>query len=295
MDIAPGERERAAAEARPPLKLGLVGKGIQRSRTPRMHEAEAAAQGLVCHYALIDTELGTTGTLGEILDRAEAEGFAGVNVTYPYKKDAMALLDEVPETARRIGAVNTIVFREGRRSGHNTDCWGFAESIRHNLTVAPLGAALLIGAGGAGGAVGHALLELGYEPIFIADTRADAAEALCLSINAAAGRTLTTRAADPAHAAAAADLIVNATPVGMETHPGCPIDTRCLEPRHAVADIVYFPLETALLSAARATGCTTISGEGMAVFQAVQAFELFTGRPANAGRMRDVFRSLGTA
>ncbi|GLT12600.1 shikimate dehydrogenase [Sulfitobacter porphyrae] len=273
------------------FRMGLVGRGIQLSRTPAMHMTEAGRQGLTCRYDLIDTEGQTDVQLAAILDRAEAEGFAGLNITYPYKQDVVALLDEVSESSKRIGAVNTLVFRDGRRFGHNTDFWGFSESLRRGLPEVKLGTVFLIGAGGAGGAVAHALNDFGVGCVLIADTRPDAAEALANRVRATGGQA--EAVSDIAKAAASADGIVNATPVGMDKLPGTPLDPICLEARHWVADIVYFPLETALLKAACAAGCRTLSGEGMAIFQAVRAFELFTGHAANPDRMGATFRSLG--
>ncbi|WP_198952379.1 shikimate dehydrogenase [Phaeobacter sp. 22II1-1F12B] len=272
------------------FRMGLVGRGIRLSRTPAMHEAEADAQGLKCRYDLLDTEAGTDGSLAEILDRAENAGYAGLNVTYPYKQDVIAHLHQLSDAAKRIGAVNTVVFRDGRRFGHNTDFWGFSESLRRGLSNANLDSVLLIGAGGAGAALGHALADLGVTRLMIADTRTEVAQALALGVGSVA-----TAVSNLAEAASACDGIVNATPVGMAKLPGTPIDAKLLSERHWVADIVYFPLETAFLKAARATGCRTLSGEGMAVFQAVRAFELFTGRPADPDRMRQTFRRLGEA
>lgn len=272
-----------------PFRMGLVGRSIQLSRTPAMHEAEAAAQGLTCRYELLDTDAGTPGELPQILERAEAEGFAGLNVTFPYKQAVMAHLHHLSDAARRVGAVNTVVFRDGERFGHNTDFWGFSESLRTGLPGAPLDDVLLIGAGGAGGALAHALADMGAGRIRIADTRAGAAEALARDVPRAEP------APDLAEAAARATGIVNATPVGMAKLPGTPIEAALLQPRHWVADIIYFPLETELLRTARALGCRTLGGEGMAVFQAVRAFRLFTGREADAGRMRATFRTLGAA
>ncbi|OAN75650.1 shikimate dehydrogenase [Sulfitobacter sp. EhC04] len=273
------------------LRMGLVGRGIGLSRTPAMHEAEAAEQGLDCRYDLIDSDGQAGIQLSDILDTAEADGFAGLNITYPYKQDVISLLDEISDAARRVGAVNTVVFKDGRRFGHNTDFWGFAESFRRGLPDAPLETVLLIGAGGAGGAVAHALSDLGARCILISDTRIDAAEALAAAVCAAGGQAEV--APDLAGAAARANGIVNATPMGMAKLPGTPFDVACLRADHWVADIVYFPLETALLKASRAVGCRTLPGEGMAIFQAVRAFELFTRLPADPDRMRATFRSFG--
>ncbi|SHJ32238.1 shikimate dehydrogenase [Palleronia salina] len=276
-----------AATPRRAFRMGLVGRGIQLSRTPAMHEAEAAALGLACRYELIDTDTGPARDLPEILSRAEAEGFAGLNVTFPYKQEVMAHLDHLSDAARRVGAVNTVVFHEGQRFGHNTDFWGFKESLRVGLPDAPLDDVLLIGAGGAGGALAHALADAGAARIRIHDTRDGAAASL------ARGLAVAEPAGDLADAATHVSGIVNATPVGMAKLPGMPIAPPLLHARHWVADIIYFPLETELLRTASSLGCRTLGGEGMAVFQAVRAFQLFTGRTADADRMRATFRSLG--
>ena len=274
------------------FRIGLVGQGIQQSRTPAMHRAEGAALGLDLRYDLIDTDMmgPAEADIARILDRAEAEGFAGLNITFPYKRAVMAHLHELSESARRVDAVNTVVFRDGRRHGHNTDLWGFAEGLRRNLPDADMRCVLLLGAGGAGGAVAHALAGAGTGRLLVADRQADSAAALVAALNAVMPG-LAALAPDPAKAAALATGIVNATPMGMAKLPGTAIDTALLEPRHWVADIVYFPLETALLAAARARGCHTLSGAGMAVNQAVRAFALFTGHDPDPARMRATFES----
>ena len=147
---------------------------------------------------------------------------------------------------------------------------------------------LLIGAGGAGAAIAHALIDLEVGELLIADTRDGAAEALAQAAGPRASAV-----GYLAAAAAAADGIINATPAGMASSPGIPIEPSLIEARHWVADIVYFPLETELLRLAHERGCRTLGGEGMAVFQAVRAFELLTGRPADANRMRETFHRFG--
>jgi len=268
------------------LRLGLVGRGIGLSRTPRMHEAEAAAQGMHCSYELLDTDAGIESELPDILQWCEAEGFAGLNVTYPYKQDVIPYLHQLSDDAARVGAVNTVVFRDGKRSGHNTDYWGFRESARQGLSGVALDKVLLIGAGGAGAAVAHALADLKVGHIYIADAREEAAATLAAAVGPSASTV-----ADTDATAAIVDGIINATPVGMAKLPGMPIKAASITARHWVADVIYFPLETELLKTARARGCVTLSGENMAVFQAVRAFELFTGRPADATRMQQTFRS----
>ncbi|GAA6187816.1 shikimate dehydrogenase [Litorivita sp. NS0012-18] len=268
------------------VRVGLAGRGIQLSRTPAMHIAEGRAHGLDYRYDLLDPDaMEGAPSLRQIIETAEAEGFAGLNVTFPFKREVIALLDDLSSAAQKVGAVNTVVFANGKRRGHNTDFWGFAESLRRGLPDAPRACALLLGAGGAGGAVAHALRDVGVADLMIFDQSAEAAGNLA---DAVGGRAVS----DLEAAARMADGIVNATPMGMAKLPGTAIDTALLAPRHWVADIVYFPRETALLAHARAKGCRVLDGSGMAVFQAVRAFELFTGLQPDAARMRATFETL---
>lgn len=275
------------AGGRPTLLLGLVGSGIQASRTPALHEREAAELGVCCIYRLIDLDaLGLdAGALPEILTAAERFGFAGLNVTHPCKQAVIPLLDALSPEAQALGAVNTVVLRDGRRVGHNTDWWGFAESFRRELPDVRRDRVVQLGAGGAGAAVAHALLTLDAGEVVIVDTEAGRADALAAALCARFGAGRATTAPSPAAALADADGVVNATPVGMAKYPGMAVPAELLHPGLWVADIVYFPLETALLRHARALGCRTLAGGGMAVFQAVGAFRLFTGREPDAGRM----------
>lgn len=280
----------APAESRGGVLVGLVGEGIGASRTPRMHIEEGRRQGLAYDYRLIDTSLAPPVPLGLLLDRLEAEGYTGVNVTYPFKRETIPHLHSLSRNAEALGSVNTVVFQNGRRFGHNTDYWGFAESFRRGLPTVVRDAVLLVGAGGAGAAVAHALLDAGVGRLMILDPDAGAAERLVAALitRYGAGRA---EVAPDLEAARAADGLVNASPVGMAKLPGSPIPEALVEPRHWVADVVYFPLETPLLAIARAKGCATLPGSGMAIFQAVRAFELFTGRPADAEAMRVTFDS----
>ena len=276
-----------------PIRLGLVGEGIGASRTPAMHEAEARAQGIDLRYDLIDTAAlpPPERDLGPLLARLRAEGYAGINVTHPFKQAVLAHLDAASPEVGRIGAANTVLFADGRLIGHNTDHWGFARSLAEGLPGAPMAEVLLLGAGGAGAAMAPALLAHGAGRLWLHDARAEAAAALAARLTAAFGPGCAALTADPGAQAAGVDGIVNATPMGMAAHPGLPLPDAALLARHWVAEAVYFPLETALLRLARDRGCRTLDGSGMAVFQAVRAFELFTGRPADPRRMRATFDS----
>jgi shikimate dehydrogenase len=273
------------------IRLGLVGRGIQGSRSPAMHMQEAAAQGLALSYVLFDLDApAQTGQeLAQVIDSAEREGFAGVNVTYPFKQAIIPLLHELSPDARRLGAVNTVVFRSGRRVGHNTDWSGFAESFRRGLPDVALGRALQVGAGGAGAAVAYALLAQGVGQLSVHDVDGARAEELVTTLKDLFGNDRAVVTRDLPGAMALADGLVNATPVGMTKYPGAPVPAALLRPGQWVADVVYFPLETELLAAARRIGCRTLDGGGMAVFQAADAFRLFTGVDPDTERMRGRF------
>ena len=289
------EAEMFAPVVAPAILEGLIGAGIQLSRSPGMHEAEAVAQGMRLTYRLIDLEVLREGAeaLPRLLSMAQAAGFAGLNITYPCKQAVIPLLDELSPDALALGAVNTVVFADGKRIGHNTDWWGFAESFRRGLPDASLAHVVQLGAGGAGSAVAHALLTLGAKRLAIVDTDRPKAEALAQSLAGRFGAAQVTAQPDVAIAMTRASGLVNTTPVGMARHPGLPLPVEMLSRPIWVADIVYFPLETALLRAARLLGCRTLDGSGMAVFQAVEAFRRFTGRTADAGRMTAAFAALG--
>jgi len=284
----------SAGSGRPSVLLGLVGAGIQASRTPALHEREAEAQGLRCIYRLIDLDaLGLdAAALPEILTAAARFGFAGLNVTHPCKQAVIPLLDALSPDAQALGAVNTVVLQDGRRVGHNTDWWGFAESFRRGLPDVRRDRVVQFGAGGGGAAVAYALLTLGAGTVVIVDTEAARARDLAATLCARFGDGRAVAAALPAEAMAGADGVVNTTPMGMAKYPGMAVPAELLSPALWVADIVYFPLETELLRRARALGCRTLPGGGMAVFQAVGAFRLFTGREPDATRMLRHFAAM---
>lgn len=272
------------------ITIGLIGRGIQLSRSPVMHEMEASRLGLDCVYHLLDFDrFGLPdAALGEVVQAVASAGFAGVNVTHPFKQAVLPFVDELSVNAASIGAVNTLVFRGGRVKGHNTDCWGFAESFRDGLPGAPVGRVVQFGAGGAGAAVARALIDLGVRELVVVDNDPARATALADRMNTG-GSTRVETATDQAAAVRAAEGIVNCTPVGMAKYPGTPFPTDLLSAHQWVADIIYFPAETELLRIARERGCRVLPGSGMAVYQAVRAFELFTGRAADKFAMVEHF------
>lgn len=282
-------------DERPAILAGLIGAGIGGSLSPALHEREGAEQGLRLIYRRLDlTAPGRVpSTLPALLDAAERTGFAGVNVTHPAKQDVLALLDDVSDDARALGAVNTVVLRDGRRVGHNTDGTGFAAAFARGLPDVTRDRVVQLGAGGAGAAVAHALLGmLRVGRLAIADTDPARAAALVAALRSRFGAGRALPVDDLPAAAAEADGVVNCTPVGMARYPGLPLPEALLRPALWVAEIIYVPLETPLLRAARARGCRTLGGGGMAVFQAAGAFRLFTGVAPDAERMLRHFETL---
>ncbi|MCP1649684.1 shikimate dehydrogenase [Pseudomonas nitroreducens] len=273
---------------------GLIGAGIQASRTPALHEREGDAQGFRYLYRLIDLDtLGVDpAALPDLLAAAERMGYTGLNITFPCKQAVIPLLHELSDEARGIGAVNTVVLRDGKRIGHNTDCLGFAEGFRRNLSDAPRERVVQLGAGGAGAAVAHALLSEGVGQLTIFEVDSARAQALVDNLNAHFGGQRARVGHDLAGAVAEAEGLVNTTPVGMAKLPGAPLPLELLHAGLWVAEIIYFPLETELLRHARSLGCRTLDGGNMAVFQAVKAFELFSGVKANVERMLAHFATM---
>lgn len=273
---------------------GLIGAGIQASRTPALHEHEGDAQGLRYLYRLIDLDQLQldSNALPDLLLAAERMNFTGLNITFPCKQSIIPLLDELSPEARGIGAVNTVVLKDGKRIGHNTDCLGFAEGLRRGLQGVALSRVVQMGAGGAGAAVAHALLSEGVQQLHIFDVESARAQSLADNLNQHFGPGRAKAGVDLPATLAAADGLVNTTPVGMAKLPGMPVPVELLRPGLWVAEIVYFPLETELLRNARALGCRTLDGGNMAVFQAVKAFELFSGVAPDAQRMLAHFQSM---
>jgi shikimate dehydrogenase len=291
-----GRARPANVENHGSFLVGLIGAGIQSSLSPALHEQEASAQGLRYLYRLIDlTALGLgVEALNELLTAAQQTGFAGLNITHPCKQSIIPILDDLSDEARALGAVNTVVLKEGKRIGHNTDWFGFAENFRRGLPDAPRDHVVQLGAGGAGSAVAHAALMCGVKKLTIVDTVPEHAETVAKgrAVRFGPDRVHVAAPAEIAAALATADGLINTTPIGMAKYPGLPLPADLLRPDLWVAEIIYFPMETELLRTARALGCRTLDGGGMVVFQAAEAFRLFTGIEPDAQRMLQHFALL---
>ncbi|MEP6836956.1 MAG: shikimate dehydrogenase, partial [Bradyrhizobium sp.] len=265
---------------------GLIGAPIAQSASPAMHERAADALGIRCHYQLIEVAGADPAGLRALLDGVKNFGFAGVNVTFPYKEAVVPLLDELSDGARAIGAVNTVVVRGGKLTGHNTDTSGFERAIANLVTASRRGPVTLIGAGGVGKAIAFALANLGVAELGIFDSDPAKAAQLAAQLQ---GRLRSRIAASVADAMQGAVGVINGTPVGMLPNRGSPIPVELLHRDLWVADAVYSPLWTPLLIAAKASGAEVMTGRELAIYQAADAFELFTGLRPSTTEMGSAF------
>jgi shikimate dehydrogenase len=262
---------------------GLIGNPVGHSLSPPMHEAAYEALGLDARYVTFEP---SPERLGAALDGAAALGVAGLNVTIPFKRDVLELVDPEP-LAARIGAVNTVDFSTSPPTGHNTDAAGVVRALaRHDVAVSGADA-VVVGAGGAGRATAFALADAGAT-VHVANRTASRATDLAAALDApdaTAGGLDSLEDAVPD-----ADLLVNATSVGMEAEE-TPVPAALLHADLAVLDAVYAPLRTRLLRDAEAAGATTVDGAWMLLFQGVEAFERWTGRDAPVDAMNRALRA----
>ncbi|MDJ0611925.1 MAG: shikimate dehydrogenase [Kiloniellales bacterium] len=251
---------------------GVMGWPVAHSLSPRLHGYWLQHHGIDGAYLPLPVE---PDAFAKVLDALASLGFRGVNVTLPHKLAALAACDSVDPVAERIGAVNTIVFEDGKTLGANSDAFGFLAHLRQTLPAwrAEVGPAVVLGAGGAARAVAVALIDAGAPEVRVANRTAERAAALAKSL----GGPVTTIAWPPAGALAEANLLVNTTSLGMTGQPPLALDLGGLPAGAAVYDIVYNPLETALLAAARRHGNPVVDGLGMLLHQARPGFARWFG------------------
>jgi shikimate dehydrogenase len=273
--------------------VGLIGANIMKSLSPAIHEDAFAAIGVVGHYHLMDVDRLPGRTLPALFTAAKTAGFVGVNVTFPFKQAVIPLLDELTAEARQIGAVNTVSFSPtGRAVGDNTDRCGFRDSVIDALGAKALDGkpVLLLGAGGAGRAVAFALLDLGVRCVEVFDTDTSRATALAVDLIAHSAPDRARAVTNLAAVVKDVVAIINATPIGMLGIPGTPLPLDSITPQHIVCDVIYTPIETALIAAARKRGCRVVTGDGMCVHQAAASFVRFSGQSPDLRRVHQTFR-----
>ncbi|AMA60788.1 shikimate dehydrogenase [Bradyrhizobium sp. CCGE-LA001] len=273
------------------LLTGLIGAPIAHSASPAMHERAAEALGLRGHYQLIEVAGADAAGLAMMLEGVRRLGFAGVNITYPYKEAVVPLLDALAPGAAAMGAVNTVVVRDGRLTGHNTDTTGFARAVAP-LLAPSANAVAVIGAGGVGKAIAFALASLDVADIRIFDSEPARAEKLAALLAPRGGARVV---ASVEEALDGATGLVNGTPVGMLPNRDTPVPAGLLRANLWVADAVYSPLITPLLAAAREKSARIMTGRELAIYQAADAFELFTGLAPSTEIMGEAFDAVMAA
>jgi shikimate dehydrogenase len=274
--------------------LGLVGANIMGSLSPAIFAAAFADAGIDGFYHLMDVDRLSGRRLPQLLDAVKTAGFAGVNITYPFKQDVIALLDAIDPEAAQVGAINTVMFApDGRATGYNFDRHGWRNSFIESFgRESAQGATVVqVGAGGAGHAVACALMDLRVATLVIHDIDRGRAESLCADLAKHFGASRCRVAADLAREVAAADGVVNATQLGMRGFPGNPVPPSALKASHWCADVIYTPIDTEFLKAAAAKGARTLNGGGMCVHQAVEAFRQFTGSEPDLKRLHSAFET----
>ncbi|WP_435078063.1 shikimate dehydrogenase [Halococcus sp. AFM35] len=260
--------------------FGLIGSPVEHSLSPPLHEAAYEELGMDARYVTFEPE---PETLETAIEGARALGISGLNVTIPFKRDALDVC-EPDALARRIGAVNTLDFGSGNVTGHNTDAVGLTRALAHH-DVALAGRAVVVGAGGAGRAAAFALADEGMA-VAIANRTVERAHDLAGEVDGATGHGLD----ELEELLADADVVVNATSVGMESDE-MPVPPAALHSNLAVLDAVYSPVETRLLREASSVGATTIDGGWMLLYQGVAAFERWTGHTAPVDVMNAALRA----
>ncbi len=276
----------------PRTLLGLIGANIMGSLSPALFADAFEAAGIDGFYHLMDVDRLPGRDLAQLLAAIKTAGFAGANITYPFKHQILRLLDAVDPQAAQVGAVNTVAIApDGRTTGYNFDRPGWRGSFEEAFgrSGAEGATVVLVGAGGAGHAVAFALTDLGVGELVIHDRDCARAQALAARLARHCGASRCRLAADLADEIAAADGVVNATQTGMRGFAGNPVPVAALKPSHWCADVVYTPIETEFLEAAAARGARVLNGGGMCVHTGVAAFRLFTGIEPDLARMHRAF------
>ncbi len=276
-----------------PLRAAVVGHPISHSQSPSIHGHWLEQSGIAGRYGLLDFE--PEHFEREIRALVE-QGYQGVNVTVPFKEAALALADEADATARRIGAANTLVFSDGRITARNTDAYGFWENLRPGLSDGVPDRAVVLGAGGAARAVLVALQDQGVGRIWLTNRTLSRAQGLAAELAQGAQiEALDWDAAEDLLDQEAMPLIINTSSRGMKGENPITCGLAAQGPGTVVNDIVYNPLQTALLETAAERGCRIVDGLGMLLHQARPAFQAFFGArvEVDAGLRQKVERNMG--
>lgn len=271
------------------IRLGLIGDNITRSQSPRLHVEAGRLCGLdVSYERLIPRDLGLDFIA--VFDRCAAEGFCGINVTYPYKEEVFSRLSVPDPLTARIWACNTVLFSGPRPEGHNTDYSGFIAAFHSAFGEASPGKVAMAGAGGVGKAIAFALSRLGASELRIFDTERRKVDGLATALREAGVEMQTVSTASVSEATLGADGLVNCTPLGMTGYPGTAVQSEHMSGASWAFDAVYTPVDTLFLRLAAQAGLSVMSGYELFFHQGVGAFRHFTGKDVDTAALR---RALG--
>ena len=270
-------------------QLGLIGDNIADSKSPRLHELAGRLLGRPTAYdRLVPKTLGLD--FDEVFDQARADGYRGLNITYPYKERVVTRLRIDQPQVARLGACNTVIFEADGPRGFNTDWSGFMAAYRRAFGDSAPGVVCMIGAGGVGKAVAFGLIDLGMTELRLLERDLPKAEALAEALRAAVPGLAVTCATDAVAGAAGASGIVNCTPVGMVGYEGTPLPREAMAGATWAFDAVYTPVDTQFLQDAEAEGLKILSGYELYFYQGLHAISLFQGREVDEDVLRQALK-----
>jgi shikimate dehydrogenase len=264
--------------------LGLIGDNIAASQAPRLHRLAGELTGRVVTYdRLVPRERGLT--FEALFAACQAEGYRGLNITYPYKERAARLVTIPDPLVQAMGAINTVVFTDDGPRGFNTDYSGFVAAIRAGLAGTPVGRVMVMGAGGVGRAIAFGLVALGVTGLTLVDPDGEKTHALAAAVRGVAPDLAITTGTDAIALSAGIEGLINASPIGMVGYDGTPLPASAMAGARWAFDAVYTPVDTRFLIDARAAGLTVISGYELFFGQGVDAYRIFTGLGVDPDRL----------
>lgn len=268
------------------IRLGLIGDNIATSQAPRLHPlAGLQNDRAVTYRRLVPAEEGKS--FDQLFADIAQSGYRGFNVTYPYKEQVITKVIVKDKLVKGIGAINTVVFDTKGPHGFNTDYSGFIRAYRRMRGIVRPGPVLMIGAGGVGKAVAFGLIALGLEEIRLADIDILKADALATALRLVNPHLRVVTGRDASALSQRVSGVVNCTPIGMDGHPGTPLDRQHMAGAEWAFDAVYTPVHTVFLGDAGKEELQTISGNELFIGQGLDAWQIFTGLPLDEQRLRD--------
>lgn len=271
-------------------KLGLIGKNILKSTSPRLHVFLGETLGMPCTYELLEAgDDFPEDFLQQRIARCASEGYAGTNVTFPFKQKALGFVDRKAQSAALVGATNTLVFRDNGITASNTDFSGFARAYRENFGQQPAGKVLMLGAGGVGRAIAFALTQLQLDTLYIFDTSTAQADDLVSSLQAAGAKAEVVTQERLVDTMRSCQGLVNATPIGHYKTPGQPFPEEGWAQQQWAFDAVYTPIETEFLLQAKQHDLSILTGFQLFFYQGIDAFELFMDTRVDAKAIQPAF------